>query len=50
MGTSIENVLINYILLHLLASPGPSDSGQRADTMLITLENIFLPANRFGII
>ena len=37
VGASIENVLINYILLHLLASPGASESAQRADTMLITL-------------
>jgi hypothetical protein len=35
VGASIENILINYILLHLLASPGPSESAHRADTMLI---------------
>jgi hypothetical protein len=34
---SIENILINYNLLYLLASAGPSESAQRADTMLISL-------------
>jgi hypothetical protein len=37
VGVSIENVLINYILLHLLASLGPSESAERADTLLIKL-------------
>ncbi len=34
---SIENVLRKYTFLHPLASPGPSESAQRADTMLTIL-------------
>ncbi len=37
VGASIENVFDKYIFLHLLASPGPSGSAQRADTMLTIL-------------
>ncbi len=34
-GVSIENVFRYYVSLHLLASPGPSEFAQRADTLLI---------------